>query len=220
MLKPEECLRILVLHEMGHSIRCIRKITGHDRKSIRKVLTKPLQQTLTTRSDDRAGHEQGTVTPQAGQRRRAGRPSAVEPFKTFVLDEVRKGVSIQALLAKLRGQGFGGSSCALRRFLRVQRAQIISKSQQIREWMHLVLQGAVAKSEVACDLGQQIPDDDLTLLLQCVRTKPLRLRNRALAILAHVKGASAREIALFLCLDRRAVRNYLAVFKRCGVRPV
>lgn len=84
--------------------------------------------------------------------------------------------------------------------------------------MHLVLQGAKTKSQIKEDLGNALAEVDVALLLKCIRTKPLKLRNRALALLAHGKGITPGHIASFLCVTRQTTRRYISEFKKVGVR--
>ena len=62
--------------------------------------------------------------------------------------------------------------------------------------------------------------DEVATLLGCVVTKPLKLRNRALALLAHGKGITPGHIASFLCVERKTARRYISDFKKGGVQWV
>ena len=206
MLKFGDRLVIHLLHRMGNSMRSISRITRHDRKSVRNVLREPAPQ---PREDSISGKFSDT----------RGRPRKLEPFEPFLRGEISaKPVHPPQLLSELRKRGYTGSLKAVRRFLRAHRAKIINGKQQMQNWMRMVLQDAIAHSRIKLELGHRISNDDLETLLDCVRTRPLKLRNRALCVLAHLKGVSRREVAAFLCLDRKTVKNCLAAFTAGGVQ--
>ena len=138
----------------------------------------------------------------------------------FLLREIKHGVNTAKLLLKLRGIGYNGSLRTLQRFLHTQNALIITEPQQINDWMHLVLQGAKSSSQIIQDVGGTLADDDVITLLEFVRTKPLKLRNRALALLSHGKGIASGQIASFLRITRSTVQKYIFDFKGGGVDRV
>ncbi len=116
--------------------------------------------------------------------------------------------------------GFKGSLLSLQRFIHAKNVIIVTEPQQIDEWMHLVLQGGKTSSQIMQDVGETFTDDDAGTLLRYVRTKPLKLRNRALALLAHGKGIAPGKIASFLCITRATVRQYISGFKEAGIDRV
>jgi transposase len=211
MLKEKERWEIQVLHREGHSIRGIRKITHRDRKTIRDVLARPPSGT--------SSEEAPSGGPPV-KLRRSGRRSTLQPFQEFLLGKIKNGVCARTLLSELRGLGFGGSLRTLQRYLQARKARIISTTQQMKDWMHLVLQGAKTSSQIVQDVGATLPGDDVVTLLECVKTKPLKLRNRALAVLAHGKGISPGHIASFLCVARATTQAYISEFKNRGIKGV
>ena len=56
--------------------------------------------------------------------------------------------------------------------------------------------------------------------MECVWGKPLKLRNRALALLAHGNGFTPGRIASFLCVKRSTARKYISDFKQGGIESV
>ncbi len=84
--------------------------------------------------------------------------------------------------------------------------------------MHLVLQGAKTSSQIKNDVGDALTDDDITTLLKCIRTKPLKARNRALTLLAHAYGIATGTIASFLLIERKTARRYITDFKKEGIQ--
>lgn len=211
MLKDKDCWEIQVLYRSGNSIRHIREITHHDRKTIRNVLT------ALSPGATQAGGASGR---QPVKLRRSGSRSTLEPFKEFMLGAIKRGVCTGKLLLELRGRGFGGSMHSLRRFLRASKVRIVTTTEQTKDWMHLVLQGAKTSAQIKQDVGDALTGDDVTTLLECVRTKPLKMRNRALALLAHGNRITPGRIASFLCVKRSTTRKYVSDFKRGGIQCV
>ena len=113
MLKSQQNLEIHLLHRTGHSIRSIRRITHHDRKTIRNVLTAPVSGAT---SDGEA------FGGQPAKLNRSGRRSNLEPFREFLLGEIKLGVCTKKVLSELRSRGFSGSLCSLKRFLHAHQA--------------------------------------------------------------------------------------------------
>ncbi len=211
MLKDKDRWEIQVLHRGGDSRERIRKITHHDRRTIRKVLA-----ALSPRATPHEGASGGHVA----NVRRSGRRSTLEPFKEFLLGKIKQAVCSANLLLELRGLGFSGSLRSLQRFLHANKARVITAPQQMKDWMHLVSQGAKTSSQIKQDVGDTLTGDEVATLLGCVVTKPLKLRNRALALLAHGKGITPGHIASFLCITRPTARQYISDFKEGGIRCV
>lgn len=211
MLKYQQHLETHLLHRAGHSIRGIRQITLHDRKTIRNILTAPVPW---------ATPEKAAFKGQPANPRRYGRRSSLEPFKDFLLGKTNHGVNTARLLSELRSRGFSGSLRSLQRFLHAHKVKTVSTLEQMMDWMHLVVQGARTSSQIQQDVGSTLTHDEVTTLLACVRTKPLKLRNRALALLAHGNGISPGHIASFLCVTRATARTYVAAFKEGGIQGV
>lgn len=207
MLKDQDRWEIRALHRNGNSIRHIRDITHRDRKTIRNVLTA---------LSPGAGASRG----QPAKLRRSGKQSTLEPFKEFLLGALKRRICTGKLLLELRGRGFGGSMHSLRRFLRASKARIITTSEQTKDWMHLVLQGAKTSAQIKQDVGDALTGDEVRTLLECVRTKPLKIRNRALALLAHGNQITPGRIASFLCVRRSTTRKYVSDFKSGGIQCV
>jgi transposase len=84
----------------------------------------------------------------------------------------------------------------------------------------MVLQGAIDHEQVKAALTVSLSEGDIDLLLNHVLTKPLKLRSRALAVLASAKGMTPGPIAQFLCVSRVTVRNYISEFRAGGAASV
>ncbi len=144
----------------------------------------------------------------------------IEPFGEFSLSRIKEGLSRSELLLELRRHGFNGSRETLGRFLRKNKVKVASKAERAKKWMHLVLQGARSGGQVRNDIGDALAGDDISTLLTCVKTRPLKARNRALTVLAHGNRIGPGQIAAFLCIRRNTVRRYLSDFKKGGIQRV
>lgn len=224
MLKSHERFSIHLLSRSGHSVRQINQISGYARSTIRKVLREQIPREAQTleRKRRRFGHYAwfagGSVdVPAMGW----GRRSLLEPFGKLLTTKLGTGaVHLGALLGELRDLGYNGSKRTLQRFLHFQRARVLTTQQQDCEWMRMLLQGAIDRKQIKATVANTLSDGDVDLLLDYVLTKPLKLRNRALAVLACAKGITPGPTARFLCLTRATVRGYISEFRTGGVASV
>jgi transposase len=98
MVNVEEWVQIRELRRQGLSITAIARHTGHDRKTIRKVI-----------------RSEGPLTYGP----RGPRPSKLEPFKPYVEARMAQGVfNTVKLLQELREQGYPGQLSILKDFVR------------------------------------------------------------------------------------------------------
>ena len=84
-------------------------------------------------------------------------------------------------------------------------------------WMLRFLQGDIGARDLPVKARTGISSADAESLVDKVRTDRLALRNRALAVAAHLKGISLSVISRFLFLSRPTVREYLKRFRQGGV---
>jgi transposase len=120
-------------------------------------------------------------------------------------------------------EGLKVTYSTLKRMLRelgVSKTKIIPTTEQRRDWMRLVLQGAKTISQIKQDVGDTLTANEVEMLVECVWSKPLNLRNRSLTLLAHGCGVATEHIASFLCLAWTTARRYISDFKKGGVQWV
>jgi len=100
MLTGEEVMEIRVLHRQGMSIRGIARTTGMSRNVVRRYLRSP-------------------EAPR--YKRRAPRPSKLDPFKSYVAERLRaaapKRIPATLLLIELRARGYEGGITILKEFV-------------------------------------------------------------------------------------------------------
>lgn len=107
-----------------------------------------------------------------------------------------------------------------RLFLQGGKAGVDGWSFPAGEWMHSVLVGGKTTSQIKLDVRDSLTGDDVRTLVGCIRTKPIKIRNRALTVLAHGKGIAHGYIARFLCITPRTVRIHISDFKNGGILGV
>ena len=100
MLTGEEVVEIRVLHRQGMSIRGIARTTGISRNVVRRYLR----------------------TPEAPRyKRRAPRPSKLDPFKQYVAERLRAAaphrIPATVLLIELKARGYQGGITILKEFM-------------------------------------------------------------------------------------------------------
>lgn len=129
--------------------------------------------------------------------KRLRRLKKLEPLKECLLSRIRQGISSIVLLQELRSLGYGGTLRTLQRYLKDHKVNMHTTSQQMKEWMHLVLQDAKTNIQVKQDIGSNLTCDEVVTLMKCIKTKPIKLRNRALTLLAHANGIRQDSLHLF-----------------------
>ena len=126
----------------------------------------------------------------------------------------------------VEGEGVQVTYSTLTRMLRElgisqpQRQRCDRAAEQRRHWMQSVLRGAKTSSKIKEEVGDALTADEIRTLLKCVRTKPLKARNRALILLAHGYGITPGHIASFLLMGRKTARRYISDFKKGGIQCV
>jgi hypothetical protein len=136
MLKTHERAIIVLLHQRGNSNRKIKEITGHDRKSIRKVLDESASaKAPVPEIKQYVPHNYAWFGSSSGDLAclRLGRRSLLEPFNQYLKASLsKKAVHTGQLLHELRQLGYGGSKRSLRRFLHVQQARLLTTKNVFR----------------------------------------------------------------------------------------
>ncbi len=98
------------------------------------------------------------------------------------------------------------------------------REQKSREWMLSLLQGSFTVEQLALLFAKHLTPREIGLILSCIRDKGLRFRNRAVSILAHLKGIPVSVISRFLHLGHSAVDAHISQLAAKGceaaVNPV
>ena len=86
----------------------------------------------------------------------------------------------------------------------------------MEHWTLHLLQGKIKEVEFLSLPENVATSFDIRLLLNCIRYRGIRSRNRAVAALAHLKGVPIPIICRALQLERKTVRNYVEAFLNSG----
>ena len=207
MLKSEQYKNIIRLENRGQSIRSIRKLTGHSRGTIRKVLdieVPPLFKVLL-------------------------RSSMLDDYKDFLMSEFSLGtLTSQQLYEEIRKKGYEGSFSTMMNYLSkmIKENKRIFKGHSFRRnkrkekyttWLFKLLQGKIGFNEIEEHFAEHLDTENLQKLYRHVLEGPLRIRNRALTIFAHLNNISQISIANILGKSRKAINSYIVQFESVGV---
>jgi transposase len=217
-------IRRLILEE-GHSRRGVSRKTGLNRKTIRKMLKspRPPRGVVPPETADQKLLEAAQLLAAkrllidcAIYRRRTlylwGRVRDL----TLKLDR-RRGAALLREVAELINGGATTTGADARTGVlwsrpSATRAKVVAD----REWMDRLLRGATGISEIE-DLGNA---EGEALLLDRIKTGPLRQRKKAVAVLAHSRGVGIRTIAGHLSTSRVSVRKYIRAFAEGGAETL
>jgi transposase len=86
-----------------------------------------------------------------------------------------------------------------------------------RDWMQDVLQGKLPVSELSHDINCDFSPEELNVLVSNILSKPLKIRNRGIAILAYANGIPVSQIANFLRVTHTTVDNHIDSYKKNGL---
>ena len=83
-------------------------------------------------------------------------------------------------------------------------------------WTLRLLQGKIDEDEFRPLVGSELTEQDVCLLLDCIRFRSIRCRNRAVAVLANSDGVPIPIICKILQAELQTVRGYIHKFKEGG----
>ena len=108
MINLKECMMILELHQQGLSVSAIAERTGHDRKTVRKVIGR------------------GLVVPKYAAR--TARPTLLGPYEAYLRERVAAWPEFSGvrLLCEVRERGYVGGVTQLNDFLRGVRPPVVA----------------------------------------------------------------------------------------------
>jgi transposase len=202
VLQVSEQAAIKLLHQQGHSLREIARLIGHERSTVRKFALGAIQ----------------------SARRKRTRKRRADPFLSELEAKLQKhGATAPEILSTLRTLGFTGSLQRLAReyptlFGRTKLTLLgPSVLSDDHHWMLRLIQGDISSKVLETDVAGQLSTQDCKLLWDTIHTCRRNIRNRGVAMVAHLKGISARAVAQFLMIERSSVRGYIRRFKEGGL---
>jgi transposase len=131
------------------------------------------------------------------------------------------------LLMQERGEAKPPSDSTVARYLRkigfnrASRKRLKQQTQLVRDdnsWMLSVLQGQLQPESLVSELMPALSEKEIQVLYDSVTHKPLRFRNRALAILSYHKGITNDSIERFLGAGKGFADGAARVFRKRGIR--
>lgn len=104
--------------------------------------------------------------------------------------------------------------------LEEENSQLRKKETIIFWWMYKIMSGKVKFSVIDSHLKNKIDSDELRKLYDAIFKAPKHIGQRALIIIYYLYGINKHQIAKFLFLFERTIRNYVSRFKKGGVDRV
>jgi len=86
-----------------------------------------------------------------------------------------------------------------------------------KAWMLSLLQGNIELSELKKQYSHVLTEKDIVSLNYCILFKPLKYRNRAVAILGHLRGIPNCYISQFLHISTAIIKSYIRKFQSGGI---
>ena len=87
---------------------------------------------------------------------------------------------------------------------------------RLEDWTLRLLQGKIDETEFQPSLGPELREQDVALLLDCIRYRGIRSRNRAVAVLANLNRVPIPIICKTLKTERQTVCSYIPKFEEVG----
>jgi transposase len=163
-----------------------------------------------------------TVSKWANTKRytpRKVKTSNIDPYKTAVIHEFALAQTTALRIFKnLEIHGYKGGYASVKRF--VAKLKTGNKDTKIilnGKWMHMLLQGKITASNLVIDLDEKLSLENAETLIKRGCEERLKERNRAITIIAHLKGISNTEIAKFLMINSRTVNNIIFHYQKNGI---
>jgi len=157
-------------------------------------------------------------------RKAAKRGSILDPYKSAIRrDWELGGCTCTLIFNRLKQAGYTGGQTIIKEYIRSLRRKQPYRDEQLLlpfEWMLKLVQGKLTSDVIATDIGTSALSEDIAVLVQQVCDGPLRVRNRAVAILAHLRKIPQRDIARFLIIDYRVVGGYVRNYRSGGIAGV
>jgi transposase len=155
--------------------------------------------------------------------KRHPRRSKLEDFKPTIIDLLHEhGFSAKRIHRHVRNAGYKGGYTILRSFVDRQRsaARLSPNEFWAFGWMRRVMQNNIPLPELQEQFGGRLTPEELLILAKKIRTGGLRVRNKAVAVLAFNQSYSTNMIARFLFLDSKTVSKWRKRFRDGGLAAV
>lgn len=206
MLPLPQYKKIITLKNQGHSIRNIKKLTGHARKTIRHVLEIKVPPPFKTSS----------------------RPSKIDEHKNVVKDKFDEGTfTAKQIYDGIAINGYDGSYSTVNRYVRklIKQKELITKKESLTKrnkdekhvaWVLSLLQGKISTDEIEQLFVEHLDIKSISKLYKYMLENSLRYRNRSVTIFAHANNIPKKTIAMILGIEHQTVQAYIEKFESGG----
>lgn len=157
------------------------------------------------------------------RRKTLHRNSKLDSFKPTVLELLHEqGLSAKRIYAQLRSGGYRGGYTILKTFVRHQRVCVPVTPREFHayRWMNCIMQDDIPLVELQNQFAGSFKANEVLALTSHIKTGPLRLRNKAVALLTFKRPISIRLISRFLHLNINTVTKWRKEFQRGGISAV
>ncbi len=150
------------------------------------------------------------------------RSSILDPFKPAIRQEVElTQCSATHAFQNLKEQGYGGEYTIVKQFISHFRQDSCDAETVLPgRWMLMLLQVKITAKCLVRNLGEKLSLEDAETLITHIREGKLRERNRAIAVIADLRGIPISQIVKFLMIDQRTVKNILGHYCEHGIRDL
>lgn len=210
MLTSAQYKAILSFQNQGHSIRNIRKLTGHSRNTIGKVLN------IKTPPPFKASYKSSKLDDYKScikEKFDIGTFTALQIYDGIVTDGYDGSYSsVSRHLSKLvKENDLNFKKCA-----RIHQ----KRNEKHIKWAFNLIQGKINLDEIEECFAKHLDIESITILYNYILENSLRYRNRSVTIFAHINKIPKRIIAEILGTHRKTVRNYIEKFESGGIEEL
>ena len=167
-----------------------------------------------------------TITKWAGmdryQPRKATKPSSIlGPYKLAIRRDMELGEHTSTeIFNRLKQMGYTGGYTVIKNYIRSLRTNLPDQDKQLMlpfEWMLRLIQGKITADMITTDIGTLVSSGDISVLVQRIHDGDLKIRNKAVSVLAYMKNIPKQAIARFLMIDHRVVEQYEQSYESAGI---
>ena len=151
------------------------------------------------------------------------RQSKLDSFRPKILKLLEEqGLSARHIYQLLRDDGHTGGYSILKAFVSHEHidAPVSPKEFHAHRWMHRIMQDDIPLSELQNEFTGKLEPHEIATLTKHIKVGRLRMRNKAVAILAFHRLISTRLISKYLLLDTRTVSKWRNRFWKGGIVSV
>lgn len=95
-----------------------------------------------------------------------------------------------------------------------------SKDEDGIRWMLSLAQGRINQSEAVAQFADRLSSEEVAVLLETIRNRPVRYRNRAIAFLASLRGIRVKTITANLSMCPTSVYRYIDIGTNQGINAL